>query len=95
MHGNENPAKYLGLPMRVGQNKKAVFEFLVERVSSKLQTWGLGNISKAGKVTLLKSAAQSIPTFWMNLLLIPSYICDRIEKKKDEFVLVGWSRGTW
>ncbi|XP_074350476.1 uncharacterized protein LOC141689871 [Apium graveolens] len=88
---NENPRNYLGLPMRVGQNKKAVFGFLVERVSSKLQAWGMGNISKAGKVTLLKSTAQTIPTFWMNLLLISSDVCDRIEKKMNSY----WWGGRW
>ncbi|KAL8116071.1 hypothetical protein AgCh_022528 [Apium graveolens] len=82
---NETPGKYLGLPMKVGQNKKAEFEFLVEKVASKLQTWGMGNVSKAGKVTLLKSATQTIPTFWMNLMLIPQDVCDRIEKKMNQY----------
>lgn len=42
-------------------------------------------MSKAGKITLLKTAAQTIPNFWMNLLLIPTEICDKIEKKMNEF----------
>lgn len=62
-----------------------MFSFLVDRVEKKLQTWSVHNISKAGKVTLLKSAAQSIPNFWMNLLLIPLDVCDTIEKKMNAY----------
>lgn len=73
--------KYLGMPMRVGANKTAVFGFLVDKVEQKLQAWKVQNISKAGKVTLLKTAAQSIPNFWMSLLLLPVEICTKIQLK--------------
>lgn len=81
----QNPGKYLGLPMRIGRKKVSEFGFLVDRIEQKLQTWNKHNISKAGKLTLLKTAAQSIPNFWMNLLLIPLDICDTIEKKMNAF----------
>lgn len=69
-----DPRKYLGLPMRIGKKKNEVFSLLKDRVSKKLQGWGTKAISKAGKVTLLKTAAQSIPNFWMNLFLLPDDI---------------------
>lgn len=84
-----DPGKYLGMPMRIGANKTAVFGFLVDKIEQKLQAWKMQNISKAGKVTLLKTAAQSIPNFWMSLLLVPVEICTTIEKKMNG-VLVGW-----
>lgn len=77
---SDSPGKYLGMPMRIGQNKHSTFSFLVDRGDQKLQTWSAQSISKAGKVMLLKMAAQSIPNFWMNLLLLPAGICDKIEK---------------
>lgn len=85
----DDPGKYLGMPMKVGGNKTSVFSFLVNRVDQKLQSWSMQNISKAGKVTLLKTAAQSIPKFWMNLLLVPMEICDKIEKRMNAY----WWRG--
>lgn len=66
------------MPMRIGANKTAVFGCLVDKIEQKLQPWKRQNISKAGKVTLLK-AAQSIPNFWMSLLLVPVEICSKIE----------------
>lgn len=74
-----------GLPMRVGKNKHAIFSFLIDRVEQKLQPWGVLNISKAGKVTQLKKIAQSIPDFWMGLLLIPAERCDKLEKHMNAY----------
>lgn len=59
------PGKYLGIPMQIGRNKVSVFNFLAERIEQKLQGWNNHTISKAGKVTLLKTTAQTIPNFWM------------------------------
>lgn len=80
MQESNTTGKYLGMPMVVGKNKHSTFSFLVDRVAQKLQAWSSQNISKAGKIILLKSAAQSIPNFWMSLLRIPGEICDKIEK---------------
>lgn len=71
--------------MSIGQNKIAVFNFLLERVEQKLQGWRNHNISKEGKVRLLKTAAQVIPNFWMNVLLIPLEIYEGIKKKMNAY----------
>ncbi|XP_074352835.1 putative mitochondrial protein AtMg00310 [Apium graveolens] len=76
----------------MGRNKVASFGFLHDRVEQKLQVWGNQTLSKAGKITFLKTAAQSIPNFWMNLLLIPGEVCEKIERRMNAF---WWgNRGT-
>ncbi|KAL8098470.1 hypothetical protein AgCh_031290 [Apium graveolens] len=80
-----HPDKRLGMPMRIGANKTDVFELLVGKVEQKLQAWKMQNILKADKVTLLKTAAQSIPNFWMSLLLVPVEICTEIETKMNGY----------
>lgn len=82
---SESPGKYLGLPMTMGRNKVANFGFLHDRVEQKLQVWGNQTLSNSGKVTLLKTAAQSIPNFWMNLFLIPGEVCGKIERRMNAF----------
>lgn len=62
-----DPRKYLGLPMRIGRNKVSVFQFLTDKVKPKLQGWGNKMLSRAGKATLLRAAAQTVPNFWMSL----------------------------
>lgn len=85
-----DPGKYLGLPMRIGKKNNEVFSFLNDRVSKKLQGWGTKAISKAGKVTLLKTAAQSIPNFWMNLFLLPDDISNGIQRQINGY---WWGSG--
>lgn len=85
VHESIDPGKYLGMPMRIGKNNHSMFTFLVHCVDQKLQTWSVQSISKAGKVTLLKTAAQSILKFWMSLLLILGEICDKIEKSMNAY----------
>lgn len=79
------PGKYLRIPMIIGRKRVAEFAFLQERVEKKLQSLNNKTISKGGKVTLLKTGAQSIPTFWMALMLISLEICDGIEKRMNSY----------
>lgn len=76
--------------MVVGRRKAATFSFLDEKVDQKLQGWQNQVLSKAGKVTLLKTAAQVVPDFWMSMLLIPLEVCDKIEKRMNAF---WWGNG--
>ncbi|XP_074355726.1 uncharacterized protein LOC141695374 [Apium graveolens] len=86
----QNPGKYLGMPMCVGRRKAATFSFLSDKINQKLQLWQNQTLSKAGKVTLLKTAAQVVPNFWMSMLLIPLEVSDRIEKSMNAF---WWGSG--
>ncbi|KAL8125037.1 hypothetical protein AgCh_012638 [Apium graveolens] len=85
-----SPGKYLGIPMTIGRKKCEVFKFLTDRVRQKVQNWQNTSLSKAGKNILLKTAAQSIPNFWMNLLLIPGEICTVIQRQMNSY---WWSNG--
>lgn len=67
---------------------------MVDRIELKLQMWNKHNISKADKITLLKTTAQLIPDFWMNLFLIPLDIYDTIEKKMTAFWWLNGGRNT-
>lgn len=84
------PGKYLGLPMSVGRNKNEVFSFLKDWVGQKLQGWRNKSISKAGNINLLKTTAQSIPNFWMNLFLLPAEISNGIQRQMNGF---WWGSG--
>lgn len=63
--------KYLGLPSLIGRSKKAVFNFVKERVWRKVQDWQHKNISKAAKTVMVKNVAQSIPAFSMSCFMLP------------------------
>lgn len=48
-------------------------------------------MSKEGKIILLKTAAQSVSNFWMNLFLLPESVIDEIEKLMNSY---WWENGT-
>jgi hypothetical protein len=58
--------KYLGLPSFVGRAKYSSFVQIKERVWSKLKGWKEKLISQAGREILIKSVAQTLPTYAMN-----------------------------
>lgn len=89
------PGNYLGLPLYIGRQKNSAFKLLTERVSQKLQVWRNKSMSKEGKMVLLKMAAQSILNFWMNFFLIPSEVCNGIQRRMNEFWCKNGERGKW
>lgn len=90
VHETETLEKYLGMPKRMDRNKMEVFGFLKDKVQQKLQGWASKDPSAQGKLTLLSSATQVLPSFWMNLFLIPIGICEDIQRKMNGFI---WGRG--
>lgn len=85
----ERPDKYLGMPMYVGRNKREAFGFISDKIQGKLQAWCNKQLSKAGKLTLVKSSAQTTPNFWMSLFLLPDSLCEEIERKMNAFYWGG------
>lgn len=51
----------LGIPINVDHSKSAIFRTLVARVEKKLKVWKSKMLSQ-GKLVLIKSVVQSIPT---------------------------------
>ncbi|XP_074344603.1 uncharacterized protein LOC141683750 [Apium graveolens] len=90
VHEVSTPGNYLGLPMHIGRRKNIAFKFQADRISAKLTSWSNKALSRGGKVLLLKTAAQTISNFWMNLFLIPQERCDQIQKQMNSF---WWGNG--
>ena len=58
--------KYLGLPTDVGKNMEGSFKYLKDRIWKHIQGWMEKCLSAGGKEVLIKSVAQSIPTYSMS-----------------------------
>ncbi|WKA07960.1 hypothetical protein VitviT2T_025728 [Vitis vinifera] len=83
-----DPGIYLGMPTVVGKNKRQLFEFVRRKVWNRIQNWNGSRLSRAGKEICLKTVAQSIPTYVIQLLLLPKDLCRDIES--DEWLLLGF-----
>ncbi|XP_019192477.1 PREDICTED: uncharacterized protein LOC109186787 [Ipomoea nil] len=80
-----NFGKYLGLPSFVGRNKRAVFYYIDDKIRQRIGSWNKKLLSQAGKEVLLKSVAQSMPTFSMSVFLLPLNTCTAIERAMNRY----------
>ncbi|XP_028062862.1 uncharacterized protein LOC114266180 [Camellia sinensis] len=71
--------KYLGLPYIVGRSKRGIFNYVKDRVWKWLNGWKEKYLSAAGREILIKSVAQSIPTYIMSCFQLPDMICEEID----------------
>ncbi|XP_074326877.1 uncharacterized protein LOC141664822 [Apium graveolens] len=83
--------KYLGLPSILGRTKSALLGYLKEKVMTKVQRWDGRWISKGGKEVLIKQVAQTIPSFAMNVFLLPLEITKEIERVLSKY---WWNQGS-
>ncbi|KAH9750457.1 reverse transcriptase domain-containing protein [Citrus sinensis] len=58
---------------------------LGEKVWKKLQGWNKQFLSRAGKEILLKTVAQAVPNFVMNIYLLPLELCKELEIMMNSF----------
>ncbi|KAK4384030.1 hypothetical protein Sango_3098600, partial [Sesamum angolense] len=67
--------KYFGLPALMGHSKRDIFQDMKDKVWKRLQSWKCINLSQAGKLVLLKSIVEVMPTFVMGCFLILTTLC--------------------
>ena len=82
--------KYLGLPNILGRKKSVLMGYLKEKVKSRIKSWDGKLIAKSGKETLIKSVAQALPTYSMNVFLLPVEINKDIERSLTKY---WWNTG--
>ena len=70
--------KYLG-PSQVGRDKKVSFNYIKERVWTKLQGWEGKLLSQTGREVLIKAVIQAILTFAMGCFMLPLGLCHEIK----------------
>jgi hypothetical protein len=77
--------KYLGLPSMIRGSKKAIFNYIKDRIWNRITSWSSKLLSQAGKEVLIKSVAQAIPSYCMGVFLLPTSIGDEIERMLNSF----------
>lgn len=100
---NLKSRKVLGFPL----NHKGVawnrYNFLVERVISKLLGWKSKFLSFARRTVLIYSIMAAIPNHVMQGVALSSHLCEKLDKVNKDFLwgssmerrklhLVGWSK---
>ncbi|XP_030505125.2 uncharacterized protein LOC115720103 [Cannabis sativa] len=76
----------LGLPSTMNRNKTSVLGFLRDKVKKRLQSWEGKFLSKGGKEVLIKLVVQALPSYAMNVFLLPLEIINDIERAMCKFL---------
>lgn len=72
--------RYLGLPTHVGRSKTAAFSYLKQKLTKNVVSWRAKLLSGAGKESLIKVVAQTVPMYVMNCYMLPLGWCDDLHK---------------
>lgn len=83
------PTSCLSLPLCLGATSKALWDPVIERVSSKLAIWKASYLSKRGKITLIKSVLSDLPIYFMSIFKCPGSVSQHIEKLQRNFLWRG------
>ncbi|XP_060960747.1 uncharacterized protein LOC115723580 [Cannabis sativa] len=76
---------YLGLPCILGRRKKAIQNFLQEKMEKRILSWEGRFLCKAGREILLKTVVQAIPSYDMSVFLLPIETCTLLERLMSKY----------
>ncbi|XP_028767839.1 uncharacterized protein LOC114725488 [Neltuma alba] len=78
--------KYLGFPITRLRKPTDTFQFIIDRVKSKLAGWKENCLLMAGRITLAKSVLSAIPLYPMQVSKIPIAVCHEVERLQRKFI---------
>ena len=89
VQANGIQGNYLGLPSHIGRSKIVIFRYIQDRVWKRLYDWNQKLLLRVGKEIFLKTVAQAMPNYAMNIFLLPRELCRELEKMMNSF---WWGR---
>jgi len=78
--------KYLGCAIFQGRPAPDLFQNLIAKTNAKLDSWKSKCFSKAGRVVLIQSNLESLPTHVMQCYPLPTRITCQIDRTHREFL---------
>ena len=81
--------KYLGFFIKPNGYRKSDLKWLIGKLEKRLLLWSNKWLSRAGRLTLVKSVPEAIPVYWMSIAWIPKGVLDRIRQILFSFLWQG------
>lgn len=76
----ETPFKYLGFWLKPNDYKKKDWNWLIVKIEARVTHWSYKWLSRAGRLTLIKSVLLAMPVYWAALTWVPKGILDKIRR---------------
>jgi hypothetical protein len=83
--------KYLGFPILKGRPKRSDFNFIIEKMQTRLASWKNRLLNRTSRLALVTSVLSSIPSYYMQINWLPQNICDIIDQTTQNFVWRGFN----
>lgn len=77
--------KYLGLPTYIGRARTDTFQYIKDRLFTKLKGWQEKLLSDAGKEILIRVVAQALPSHAMSCFLLTNNFCTDLQQMCARF----------
>eukprot|EP00253_Pinus_taeda_P004657 PITA_04657 len=84
-----SPFKYLGFWLKPDAYKKEEWNWLIAKIEARISHWSFRWLSRAGRMTLLKSVLLAIPVYWAALTWISKGILEKIRRLCCRFLWAG------
>ena len=72
------PFTYLGFPIGDHMNRFSAWKPVMEKIQSRLTTWKSKILSRAGRLTLIKSVLNTLPVYYMSMFKMPKTVALKI-----------------
>ena len=83
------PTRNLGMPLGAQNKEIAVWSEVLARRNKKLASWKSQYLSLGGRLTLVKSVLDALPSYMMSLFPIPKNIVEKINQLRRSFLWNG------
>ena len=80
------PSTYLCLPIGAPHRALGVWDSIKDSFRRRLTTWKRQDISKGGRITLIRSTLSSLPIYFLSMFRMPKIACSRLEKIQRDFL---------
>lgn len=82
----EDLGLYLGVPLLHRRISRSTFQFIVDKVRDRLNGFDAKLLSMAGRMTLSKYVLLAIPSYFMQAVMVPVGIFEKIEQLVRQFM---------
>ncbi|KAJ0568314.1 putative RNA-directed DNA polymerase [Helianthus annuus] len=83
------PFKHLGLTVGANMNLIRNWKSVIDIFKSRLSIWKAKSLSYGGRITLIKSVLNSLPTYFFSLYKAPAKVIDELERIRRSFFWSG------
>jgi len=85
--------KYLGFLLKPNKYLKEDWLWLVGKIERRISSWSHRWLSRAGRLTLIKSVLEAIPVYWLSLAWIPKGTLEKIRRLCFNYLWKGNKEG--